>query len=138
MAQGRRKDPARSEPRSFSIDSASGLAATTTVWAWKVATGRTLKVERCVLNVGTSITADNTNFWKWELKDGSTVIATWTTAIVAGQGTLTANTPVEMVLNATDANNAAAAGDTLTLVVTKTGTPSALGTFNVHPDGQMY
>ncbi len=140
MAQGRRKDLTRAEPRSFSIDSASGIAATTTVWAWKVAAQRTFKLERCVLNVGTTITADASNFWTFALKDGSTTLASWTTqtAQTPAQGTLTANTPVEMILNSTDANLAAAGGDTLTLVATKTGTPSALPTFNVHPEGQMY
>lgn len=135
----RRIDPFRAERYPLGHDNAGGQTATATLWAWKVPAGRTYTVNRVTVNVGTTMTADASNFWTFALKDGATVVASWTTqtAQTPAQGTLTANTPADMILNATAANLSAAGGDTLTLVATKTGTPSALPTFNIIPDGYL-
>lgn len=137
----RRIDPFRAERFPLGHDNAGGQAATATVWAWKVPTGRTYTVNRTTINVGTTMTADASNYWTFALKDGATVIASWSTQTTGGspggQGTLTANTPADMALNATPASLSAVGGDTLTLVATKTGTPSALPTFNIIPDGYL-
>lgn len=134
----RRIDPTRAERYPLGHDNAGGQSATATVWAWKVPAGRVLTFNRVAINVGTTMTADASNFWTFALKDGSTVIASWSTQTTpTGQGTLTANTPADMTLNATQANLSAAGGDTLTIVATKTGTPSALPTFNIIPDGYL-
>lgn len=135
----RRIDSFRAERYPLGHDNAGGQTATTILWAWKVPAGRTLTFNRAVVNVGTTMTANATDFWTFALKDGSTTIASWSTQTTGGggQGTLTANTPADMTLNATQANLSAAGGDTLTLVATKTGSPSALPTFNINPDGYL-
>jgi len=137
MAQARRNDPTRSQSKSFSIDTVAAISATTTVWAWKVGAQRTFKLERAVINVSATYAADTTNFYTIQIKDGSTVLASWSTQTSA-QGALTANTPADLILNTTDANLAAAGGDTLTVVCTKSAAAANFPTFNLHPEGQYY
>lgn len=123
-----------------SIDIAAGIAATATVWAWTVGTARALHIVRAVINATATITASATDYWVFQIKNSSTVMASWSTQTTGGggNGTLTANTPVEMVLAGTDAALSAFAGNTITIVVTKVGAPSAAPAFNILPEGSLF
>lgn len=103
-----------------------GLAATTTTKIWKtVSTGRPFRFFRVAYDNVTGFAADPSNYWTVQINAGATIIYQWSTQ-TAQQGTLTADTWVEFVKNATDANLVVAPGTVLTLVITKTGAP---GTF---------
>ncbi len=75
--------------------------------------------------------------WTVAILKGSTVVASWTTdSDTAGQGTITANTPVMLVKSSTDGDLVFAAGDVCSLRLTKAGTPAAFspgnGTLHLH------
>lgn len=81
-----------------------------------------IQVDRCLLILPAGLAANVSNFVTAALvKNGSTVVASWSTSTV-GQGTITAQTPVEMVLSGTLANLFVADGDVLDLLLTVTGT----------------
>lgn len=71
---------------------------------------------------GAGITADDTNKAVIQLKNGSTVVASHSTAATAGNGSLVANTPAAMVLSATDADSLIAAGSWLKVNYDESGT----------------
>lgn len=79
---------------------------------------------------------DASNFWAIALKNGSTVVAQWSTqsGLTPAQGTLTAGVPVQLVLSGTDANLVLAATNVFSVVLTKSGTPAPLppGRVTVH------
>ena len=65
--------------------------------------------------------------WTIELLKGATVMASWTTdSDIAGQGTIAADTFVDLVNSATDANLVAASGDEISLNVVETGAAADL------------
>ena len=104
------------------------IAATTTYKFPKLP--RDFHLSTVELNLVAGFVADASAYWTIAIKNGSTTVASWSTQTTGGspggQGTITANTPVTLTNNATDANLVFAAGDTPTLVVTKTGSPSPL------------
>lgn len=112
----------------------SGNTVTTTAKRWKTK-GRAFRVDRVVLDVPAGFTQDASNYWTVAVKDGATTMAQWATQ-TSQQGTVAADTPVDLVLSATDANLVAAAGDTLSVVITKTGSPAAFPTAVLVIDGK--
>ena len=115
------------------------IEATTTLRFAKIP--RDFRLSTVELSVPVGFTADASAYWTIAIKNGSTVVASWSTQTTGGspggQGALTANTPVTMTNNATDANLVFAAGDTPTLVVTKTGSPSSLPLARVSAHGKF-
>jgi hypothetical protein len=102
------------------------LAATTTVdvtTAIDNISGRAVRIDRAWLSIPAGIVANASNFVVFKLiKGASTVIAQWSTATgVSGQGTITAATPINLVLTTAAARNLVD-GDTLSLFVDVTGT----------------
>lgn len=117
----RRKDRYRSEKITISFDPAS-TAATLGVPAklYTVPAGRKLRVTRVMYNNPTGLAANVSNFYLIEILNAALQAFAWSTS-TAGQGTLTANTPVEFVKNATDANAVLPAGTALSYNATLTG-----------------
>ena len=112
--------------------SATAIAATTTLKARKFE-DRAFRVEHATWLPYGTMTQDAANYWTIALKNGSTVVASWST-LTGSEGTLTGGTHAEMTLSATDANLVFAAADIATLVLTKTGSPAPLpaGLLTVH------
>lgn len=87
---------------------------------------RAVRVDRVYLNLSTTLTANASSYCTFKLlKGASTVVATWSTNTTGngGQGTITANTPVEMVMG-TLAARGLAVGDELSWFIDVTGTPT--------------
>lgn len=119
MATARPRPISRRTTYRVAYDFASVSADTTTkIAAVKL---RSVRVERVWLSVPVGVVADATNFVTFKILKGSTVVASWATS-VAGQGTITAATPVEMVLSATVANRFLADADILSVFVDVNGT----------------
>jgi hypothetical protein len=95
--------------------------------------GRTVRLDRVWYNNPTGFAQDPSAYWTIAIKNGSTVLASWSTQTGA-QGTLTGDTPVELVkgtnLDVTDS-------DVLTCVLTKTGAPAALPAGRVVLEGHV-
>lgn len=117
----RRANNLYQERFALSIDQAS-TAATVTLPMWKIPAGRVFRVEGVFYNNSAGFAQSDTNYFVIALMDGATTIASWSTKLTGGNGALVANTPVVPVLSATDASRVLAAGDTLSLVITLTGT----------------
>ncbi len=94
---------------------------------------RTFRVESVEYILPAGFVADSSNYWTVALKNGSTVVASWST-LTSAQGTITAGTPVQLVLSTTDANLVFAAGDIVSAVLTKTASalPLPPGRITVH------
>lgn len=96
---------------------------------------RTMRVDKVEYINPTGFTGHASNYWELSLKKGTTVMAQWSTdSDVAAEGTITANTPVNLTLSATVANQVAAVGDVLSFALTKVASAAALpaGRFVVH------
>lgn len=90
---------------------------------WKV---RGFRLDEAVFIPSVSISASSGNYWVITLTDGTNTLATWSTA-TGQQGALVAGTPARMVLASSGApEQFLAPGDTLTFVVTPTGSPAVL------------
>ncbi len=120
MAAPRRKNVLLQEPFRLLIEHAQVTSDTTTK-VYKVPTGRKLRIDRVLYVNPTGLAQDAANYFAVQVKKGSTVMASHSTQTGA-QGTLTADTFVELVLSATDANRVADAGDEITMVLDETGT----------------
>lgn len=115
----------------FTVSGMSGGAAADTTGATasiKLMTAqRAMRIDKVEYVNPTGLAGHGSNYWEIALKKGSTTMAQWSTdSDVAGQGTLTANAIVNPVLSATDANRVAAAGDVLSLVLTKVASAANL------------
>jgi hypothetical protein len=110
---------------------AATVGATTTQKFCKVP--RIYRVDDVEWLTPTTVTQDAANYWDIELMNGSTSVAKWST-LTSAQGTITGGTGVTLVNSATDASLVFAAGDTMSLVLTKHGSPAALppGRLTVH------
>ena len=73
------------------------------------------------LNVD-GLAQDATNFFDVQLKNGATVLANWSTETTVGEGTLTADTWVDMTLSAVDGELILDIGDELLLNLAEDGT----------------
>lgn len=103
---------------------ATTITADTTVKLHKVK-GRSLHVTRVHINLPAGLVQSATDYANIKLlKGASTVVANWSTQLTTGNGTLTADTPTELVLTATVANQYLADGDQLSLFIDVTGTPT--------------
>lgn len=107
----------------FRLTNASISATASEKHGWSVPVGRKFRVDRVIYNNLTGLAADASNYFTIALKGAvsGTVYASWSTQTSA-QGALTADTPVTLVLNATDANLVLAAGEFPQATFTKTGT----------------
>lgn len=98
--------------------SGAAVAATTT---YKLFTAkRRMHLDVAEYIPSATLAAHATDYWTIAILKGSTVIASWSTA-VAGQGGLTASTPVLLVPSATSDDLNIAAGDVISVRVTKAG-----------------
>lgn len=80
---------------------------------------RTMRVEKIELIVDATYAADPTNYYVLTAQHGATALGSWST-LTGAQGTITAGTPVSMVLTAdTGQNLVMAAGEVLSLLATK-------------------
>lgn len=93
----------------------------TTIKFFKNHSGRKFRVDKIHYNNPTGLVADVTNYFAIQVKNGSTVVGSWST-LTGAQGALAAGTTVDLVLNSTDANLVLAAGDELSLLLDETGT----------------
>lgn len=104
--------------------------ADTTVKLWTVPSGfEGLKITRVWYNNPTGLAADAANTFNIQITDGTNVAANWDTT-TGQQGTLTADTPVDLVLSATEANRFISSGEHVTLFLDETGTatlPAGVG-----------
>ena len=122
MTLPRRRNPFQ-ETQVFPYDQAS-VAATTTFKIAKIK-NRRFRVDSVQYINPTGFTADPTNYWTIGVQDGATVIASWS-CLTGAQGTIAANTFVELVLSATDANLVLVDADIMSVVLTKVAAPAAL------------
>lgn len=107
------------------------LGATKTIKA--ITTQRRFRVDKVEYISPTGFVQDASNYWTIALKKGSTSMAAWSTQTSA-QGTIAANTFVNLVLDATDANRVAAVSDVISIVFTKAASAANLpaGRFVAH------
>lgn len=124
----RRIDPNRAEKVMIPFAHGS-VTADTTVKLWTVPSGRSLRITRVWYNNPTGLAQDASNTFNIKITDGTNIAASWDTTTGA-QGTLTADTPVDLVLSATDANRVIAENEVVTLLLDETGTatlPAGVG-----------
>lgn len=120
MALPRRKDKFRTERQTISLDHAQTAASATTK-VWKVPAGRKFRITRVFYVNPTGLAGNAANFFQIRALNAALVGAEWSTS-TAGQSTLTANTPVELVLSATDANRVLPENTDLSFATILTGT----------------
>ncbi len=97
------------------------VTATTTVKKFKNKTGRQIKITSVqYLNV-TGLAADASNTFVIALKQGSVVVADWDTT-TGQEGTVTADTHMNMTLSSTAADLIIEIDEILSVVLTETGT----------------
>ena len=121
MSSSAARPPQRHSERfrmSFEIPSESADATL----ALLVLKGHGVRIDRVMLSVPAGQAADASNYVNFKvIKNASTLVANWSTQ-TGQQGTITASTPVEMVVTATAADFNAVDGDKLSLFVDTTGT----------------
>ncbi len=101
---------------------ATGLTSTTT---YKFETvGGTVRFDKIEIFNPTGFAAHGSAYWTLALKAGTKTLGTWST-LSSAEGTITADVAALMTLAATDTNRIGAAGDVMSLVITKTGSPAA-------------
>ncbi len=115
----RRQNKLLQERISIPFDHIS-VTADLTVKLWDVPSGRKFRLERVLYNNVTGLAQDGTNFFDIQILKGATVMANHSTE-TGQEGTLTADTPVELVLSATDANLVADGGDVISLFLEEGG-----------------
>lgn len=103
----------------LTFDNAS-VATDETHKVWKVPAGRTFRLDKVMHINPTGLVQDASNYFNVKVMNGATVMANWSTQTGA-QGTLTANTFVNLVLSATDLNRVAAASAELAIFFDETG-----------------
>src|SRR5262245_9362228 len=117
----RRIDDFRAEKLCLPFSHAAIVNTDTTIKLWKVPAGRSFRVTRVYYNNPTGLAGNGSNFANIKITDGTNIAANWSTDTGA-QSTLTADTPVDLVLSATDANRVLTATEVLTLFLDMTGT----------------
>lgn len=109
-----------------------GIAATSTAKRWKPE-NRNFKIDRVYLDMPKGFTQSTTAYWEISVNDSvNGILASWSTQTSA-QGTLTADTPVDLVLASTPL---VLAGNHMTVVATKTSTPANLPPFSLVIEGR--
>ncbi len=88
---------------------------------------RAMRIDKVEYVNVTGLAGHATLYWEIALKKGTTVMAQWSTdSDVVGQGTITADTLINLVLSGTDSALVTASGDVLKLVLTKVSTAANL------------
>lgn len=116
----RRANRIYQEPKGFPVTHAS-TAATLSEKLWTIPAGKTWRLDAVWYNNPTGLAADASNYFTITIKKGTTVMFTWSTQ-TGTNGALAADTPVNLVPSATDADTVAVDGDVISMVLTKTGT----------------
>ncbi len=99
---------------------ATSVTADTTIKLLKIS-GRSVRVARVTLNLPLGLAQDASNYCNFKLlKGASTVVANFST-LTGANGTITADTPVNMVLSGTDANLVLSDTDQMSLFIDVTG-----------------
>lgn len=80
---------------------------------------RAMRIDRVEIDIPAGYTGDAANYYTIALKKGSTVIAQWST-LTSAQGTIAADTFVNLINSATDANLVTTVGDVISVSFTKT------------------
>lgn len=119
MPLPRHKAKYLSEPKTISLDHAS-TAATLSTKVWKVPAGRSFRINRVFYVNPTGLAANVSNFFVIAALNAALTAYSWSTS-TAGQGSLVANTPVELVASGTPANLVLPAGTELSFALTLTG-----------------
>ena len=114
----RRKNRFLQERVVLSFDMASTAATETLKFHY---CAHPFRVERADIVNPTGLVADASNYFVITLQDGATVMATWST-LTGANGSLPANTFTQLVNSAVSGALDAAAGDTLSMVLTLHGT----------------
>ena len=110
---------------------------TTSFTIWTGGPDRYFRLGRVFYNNPTGFAQDPSAYWTIKVTDGTNTLASWSTQTGA-QGTLTANTPVNLVLATTPAPAADLAPNlALIVTLTKTGSPSALPAGRIVVDGRF-
>jgi hypothetical protein len=105
------------------VNPAGSVLADTTIKLFKAKT-RSVRIDRVQLNLPAGLANSSSNYCDFKIiKGASTLVAHWSTQNTA-QGTITADTPVELVNTSTVADRFLADGDTLSLFLDVTGTPT--------------
>lgn len=86
---------------------------------------RGMRFDVIELDIPVGFVQDASNYWIIALKKGSTVIAQWST-LTSAQGTIAADTFVNLINSTTDADLVAAVGDVLSLSLTKVASAANL------------
>lgn len=123
MANARIKQQKYIERIPWRMFNASTAATLTEKLGWSIPVGFAYRIDRVMYNNPTGLAADASNYFTIALKGVTSgiVYASWSTQ-TSGQGALPVDIPVTLVLNTTDANLVAAAGEFLQATYTKTGT----------------
>lgn len=100
-------------PQTLRIDHPAVTADTLTK-EWVNGTGRRFKVNKVNYRNPTGLVQDTTNYYIITLKQGSVVVATWST-LTGAQGTLAADTEVALTLSSTAADLIVEDGEGLSL-----------------------
>jgi hypothetical protein len=93
----------------------------TTIKLCKIPTGKRVRVDKVQYVNPTGLTQDGTNYFTVKLLNGSTVAYSWST-LTGAQGTLTADTFVNLVASNTDADLVFGADAEMKLMLDESGT----------------
>ncbi len=105
----------------FELSYDHGAAAVdATVKIFQIPAGKTLKVDGVKYINPTGLAQDGTNYFTVKLLKGTTVAFSWST-LTGSQGSLAANTFVDLVISATAADAVFAAADVMSLFLDETG-----------------
>lgn len=99
------------------------VTADTTVKLFTVPAGKRFRLTRAEYINPTGLAQDATNYFTIKVLKGATVMASWST-LTGAQGTIAADTFVDLVNSSTDADLIAAAAAVIALFLDETGTAS--------------
>lgn len=118
----RENNSVREGIRMIPFSHASSTADTDAFRIWTVPAGRTFVITRVWYNNVTGLAQDASNYFTIKIADGTAgnVAASWST-LTGSNGTLTANTPVDFALSATEINRNIDGGEHVTLFLDETG-----------------
>lgn len=98
----------------------AALTADTPVKLLKVPAGKKFRLDKAEYINPTGLAQDAANYFAIEVKKDATVMASWST-LTGAQGTIAADTFVDLVKSGTDANLVAAAGAIISVNFDETG-----------------
>lgn len=116
----RRKNNTDEERVLLQYENAS-LTADLTYKLWEVPAGRKFRLDRVTYVNPTGLAEDAANYFNVSVNNGATLAANWSTE-TGQEGTLAADTFVDLTLATAEADRIFAAGDELSAVFDETGT----------------